>query len=68
MYAVFSKDAVFAVDKIDEDSQINYDLHEDTPESREEAIKSGFKFAHLFEQHIDDYDQTYYSFVTSQIL
>ncbi|PGK51892.1 hypothetical protein CN918_29310 [Priestia megaterium] len=68
MYIICSKSSTCTVNKIDEDTQSNYDLNEDATEIRNEARDNGCRFAHLFEKCVDDYDQTYYAYVSTQNL
>ncbi|MEB9857251.1 hypothetical protein P4K23_28135 [Bacillus cereus] len=70
MYVIFTKNAQWRVNSISYDmlldSNFEYDLDtliEDTPEARKEAINSGFRFAHLFEESY--VDQPYYTYITS---
>lgn len=68
MYAVFTKESAFGQSVITEDNELYFQIEEYNDDSIQEAKENGMKFAHLFEEKIDDYDQTYYTFITSEII
>jgi hypothetical protein len=67
MYAIFSNEAIFGVERISE-YEDNYTLVVEYEENKEQAKEDGMKFAHLFEKKTDGYDNIYYEYVTSVIL
>lgn len=68
MFAIYTYDSLFTVERIEEGTNLYYQITEDTKEAREEAKADGKKFAHLFEEKTGDYDNIYYEYVTSLIL
>lgn len=68
MYAIFTKESIWGVATITEDIQSEYHLVEYTEENKQAAIEDGFKFAHVYSEHVGDYDNFYYSFITTEIL
>ena len=68
MFAIYTYSSQFAVERIEEGTDLYYQIVEDTDEAREEAKVRGKKFAHLFDEVIDEYDNVYYEYVTSVIM
>ena len=68
MFAIYTYSSQFAVERISEGADLYYQIVEDTDEAREEAKADGKKFAHLFDEVIDEYDNIYYEYVTSVIM
>ena len=67
-FAIYTYSSHFAVNHIEEGTDLYYQITEDTKEAREEAKAHGKKFAHLFEEKTDEYDNVYYEYVTSVIM
>jgi hypothetical protein len=68
MFAIYTYGSQFVVNRIEEGTELYYQITEDTKEMREEAKTHGKKFAHLFDEKTDEYDNIYYEYVTSVIL
>ncbi|STO12820.1 Uncharacterised protein [[Flavobacterium] thermophilum] len=68
MFAIYTYNSQFAVDRIEEGAELYYQIVEDTDEAREEAKAHGKKFAHLFEEKTDEYNNVYYKYVTSIVM
>lgn len=68
MYVIFTKQSTFGQSRITEDISHLFDMREDTPEEREAAKAEGYRYAHLFRECEGDYGETYYEYVTSEIL
>lgn len=68
MFAIYTYSSQFAVNRIEEGTDLYYQITEDTQEAREEAKAHGKKFAHLFEEKTDEYDNIYYEYITSVIM
>ena len=68
MFAIYTYSSQFAVERIEEGTDLYYQIVEDTQEAREGAKAHGKKFAHLFNEVIDEYDNVYYEYVTSVIM
>jgi hypothetical protein len=62
MMAIFSNESVWRIEKIYDFEDISFDLVEFNKENKQEAIKKGFKYAHLFDRN-EQYNQ--YEYVAS---
>lgn len=58
MFAIYTYSSQFAVDRIEEGTELYYQIVEDTQEARDEAKAHRKKFAHLFEEVNDEYDMS----------
>ena len=68
MFVIYAHDSLFAVNRIEEGTDLYYQITEYTEEGKIEAKSLGKKFAHLFEEKEDEYGNTYYEYVTSVIM
>ena len=68
MFVIYTHDSPFAVNRIEEGTDLYYQITEYTEEGRIEAKSLGKRFAHFFEEKADEYGNTYYKYVTSVIL
>lgn len=65
MHAIYTNRSQFGQRIINEDHELFFRVKK---YDEEFAREQGYKFAHLFERKVDDYDQVYYEYVTSVIL
>jgi hypothetical protein len=68
MKAWYTNEAGCRYNKLTEEDDMFWKLEDDTKENRETVKENGLKYVHLFEEKTDEYDQTYYVYVTSQIM
>ena len=61
MFVIYTRDSQFAVNRIEEGTDLYYQITEYT----KEAKPLGKRFAHFFEEKEDEYGNTYYEYVTS---
>ena len=65
MFVIYTRDPQFSVNRIEEGTDLYYQITEYTKEGRIEAKSLGKRFAHFFEEKEDEYGNTYYEYTTS---